>query len=271
MRTKVALWWLCVAFSGAGLLAFLFDDVFVTRQGVAVTGSQLLGDLVARAFDAMWHAAARIDLSRHVPDPEIWIGVGTLGVLAAPLALRGRPTTGSRRFMTVVTLLVGIALVASAWGVARELKAEPGRAFWVWAASLVSLCLSPWLRRRELLDVVACWDRRPHPPTGDLPALSQLPPVFADLVRETRAVRVSLDVLSGLDRDTRQLLWEWCRRVDDCTPDDIALLQTLGLRPAPVRAILDGDGSGPLALHEIDAALARFERALLEYRSWAFR
>ena len=134
------------------------------------------------------------------------------------------------------------------------------------------MCLSPWLRRRDLLDVVACWERRPHPPVGDLPALSQLPPVFADIVRETRAVRVSLDVLDGLDRDTRQLLWEWCRRLEDCTPDDVALLSTLGLGPAPVRAILDGEGvPGPLSLLQIDAALARVEETLLQYRSWAFR
>lgn len=132
--------------------------------------------------------------------------------------------------------------------------------------------MSPWLRRRDLLSLVEQWDRRPHPPTGDLPALGHVPPVFAELVRETRAVRVSFDVLAGLDRDARQLLWEWCRRVDACGPDDTKLLGDLGLGAASIREILDGDGgAGPMALHRVDAALARFEQTLVEYRSWGFR
>lgn len=272
MQSRVTLWWVCVAFSGVGLLAFLLGDVLVTREGVGVTGYALLSELMARAFDTAWDAVRRIDVSRYVPDPEIWIGVGTLTVLGAPLALRGRPTTGLRRLMLLLTLGVVVALAATSWGLSRELSFRLGSAYWVWAASLVLLCLSPWLRRRDQLDVIACWERRPHPPNGDLPALASLPPEFAALVRETRAVRVSLDVLTGLDREARQLSWEWCRRLDDCAPADVALLQTLGLDAAPVRAILDGDaGTGPLALHQLDAALARFERALLEYRSWAFR
>ena len=207
------------------------------------------------------------------PHPDVWIGVGTAIVLFAPLALSRRPTRRSRALLLSLTVsMLFIAAFTTSGFLRFGDKSQPERAYWVWIGSAALLCASPWLRRRDQLETLAAWNARPNAPDDDLPALPHLPANFAGLVEQTRAVRASLDVFSGLDGDTRQLLWEWCQRVETCSPEDEAVLADLGLGSEPVKAFTARDAAiGPDGLFVLDAALARFERTLLDYRSYGFR
>jgi hypothetical protein len=274
------LWRVCLAVAVVGLAYFFIADALVMhpKYPTELTGGEILREAWGDAWRETWSFLADAadelgDMMQMQPHAETWIAVGTAVALVAPLALRNRP---SRRAHVMLLVVCGIVLFVFAVVTTGFLRFQerhaPGPAYWVWAGSIALLCASPWLRRRDQFELLALWERRPNPPREDLPPLKHMPAAFAVLVEQTRAVRVSLEVLTGLDHDARQLLWEWCAHVDKCGPQETALLAELGLGSAPVRELTEGLGpTGPSALFGIDAALARFERQLLDYRSYGFR
>jgi hypothetical protein len=283
LALRTSLWRACLALSLAGLVYFLVTDVVVvhdpwrrptlTGWDIVVGAWRELWGALARAWGDVERALGRIDLTTLRPRQEVWIGAGTSIGLVALLALRHRPTARARRLLLLVCGLTAFVVAISISGFVRfSHHSTPSPAFWVWLASVALVCTGPWLLRRDQFATLAAWERRPSRPVDELPPMAHIPQGFADLVRQARAVRVSLDVLAGLDRDTRQLLWEFCARVDTCGTEEAALLRELGLGSEPLRAVMDGEHAAtPVALFEVDAALARFERALLDYRSYAFR
>jgi hypothetical protein len=274
-------WWACLVLGLVGVVYFLvFDVIAGDSDSEPMTGLAI----VAQVWDDAWFAIgrslgdllrefARLRLAHVRPHPDVWIGAGTAIMLLAPLALRSRPSPRSRALLVLVSACMAFVAAFTTWGFLRfGHRGDPGPAYWIWLAAAALVCASPWLRRRDQFTMLAAWNERPDVPDDDLPELQHLPVGFAGLVEQTRALRVSLDVLTGLDSDTRQLLWEWCQRVDTCDADRAALLTELGLSSEPIRTVTAGAaGSRPDAMFVIDAALARFERTLLEYRSYAFR
>ena len=109
-------------------------------------------------------------------------------------------------------------------------------------------------------------------PRSSRPIFFVLSAPLRGLVRHTRSVRTSLDVLSGLDNGTMSLLADWQQRVEQCDPVDADLLSDLGLSSQAVLDIVcDDDKTQVEALLEIDKALAHFEGTLADYRAFGFR
>jgi hypothetical protein len=271
------LWRVCIAVAFVGLAYFFIADVLVMRPTdfpSELTGGQILLDSFGDAWTTSWEFVGDMfdelgDLVQMQPHAETWIAVGTAVALVAPLALRNRPGPRARALLFAVCGIVLFVFVVVTTGFLRfGERSAPGLAYWVWVGSIALLCASPWLRRRDQFELLALWERRPNPPREDLPSLQHMPAAFAVIVEQTRAVRVTFDVLDGLDHDTLQLLWEWCAHVDTCGPQEAALLAELGLGSAPVRELAQ---AGPGALFGIDAALDRVERTLIDYRSYGFR
>ena len=270
MRVRLALWWVSLAIAVAGLLWFLLNDVFV-RGPRSLAGWEVvkLGALeVGEYLDEAWQAFKD---TRGTPDVGVWM-VAAIGFgLPALLLLRGRPSSRSKAAMVAISIGVAFAAVLAVLGVLANFKLTVEPPFFGWLAAVALLCATPFLRRRDQIEALRAWARRPHALKSNLPArLDNLPPALAHLTHETRRVRVSLDPLNALDNDTRRLLWDWSNLVEDCAPDDAALLQELGITKAPVEKIME-TGEGAMAVVDLDATLAHIERTLVDYRSYGFR
>lgn len=272
------LWRATLALAFVGLAYFVLGDVLVmhpTALPSDVTGGQILLEALGDAFSSTRKVVGDAfedlgDLVQMQPHAESWIAVGTAVALVALLGMRTRPGPRARVLLFVACGIVLFVFVVVTTGFLRfGERSAPSFAYWIWCGSIALLCASPWLRRRDQFELLALWERRPNPPREDLPSLQHMPAAFAVLVEQTRAVRVTLDPIAGLDRDAVQLLWEWCAHVDTLGPEQGALLRDLGLGSAPVRELVGGARTS--GVFDIDAALARVERTLIDYRSYAFR
>jgi len=272
MRLRVAWWWLVLIGAGSGLIWFLFSIAAVGYEEGAKSGGALIAIGLADCFD---RATALIDaLGSHGqhPDPPIWMAIATVTAVVVPALLRLRPTPRARRVLGVVTIAVltttGVALL----GIRQTLWWNFDPAIVLWMLSVVGLCASPWLRRHDQLTALAAWEARPSKPGGPLGKLENLSPGLRDTAEQTRALRVSLDVLSGLDAETLRLAWDWTNHVEHHLAEDAALLNELGLSAAPIRnALGHEDRTDTEVLLELDKALGAFEKALVGYRSFGFR
>ena len=278
MRFRVALWWLALLGACLGLVVFLVSDVALGRSlftgkltGETMTGLDVL-------LLGLYETAERIEDAipnvRHgyYPDPEIWLSVSTVCALVVPLFLRLRPSPRTRRILGVLTIAVLFPTILATIGASRDVRQEFSPALFGWAGGVLLMCTVPWLRRHDQIVAMKAWDERPARPQGPLPKLEELSAPLRGLVRHTRSVRTSLDVLSGLDNGTMSLLADWQQRVEQCDPVDADLLSDLGLSSQAVLDIVcDDDKTQVEALLEIDKALAHFEGTLADYRAFGFR
>ncbi len=279
MRVRIALWWVALCAALVGLSFFLVADFGLERTSLdpyaplkTRTGAQMLALGLTDGIDRVLEAMRKLGSIGMHPDPAIWLSLATITALVVPLLLRMRPTPRTRAVLGAVTIAVLIPTAAAVLGMerTRAWKFAPG--VWAWLGAITLLLASPWLRRRDQVVALQAWDARPAKPVGELGKLDNLSATLGDLVRETRAVRVSLDVLSGVDSETARLVWDWQHSVDHCAADDAALLAELGLSPDPAAAALTLEGrTDTERLLELDKALAGFENELRGYRSFGFR
>lgn len=282
MRFRVALWWVSLSGAIGGLLYFLASEVglhavappYGSLRLEQHTGASLLVAGLADAIDRTLTAFSQIRLQP--PDPAIWLSIATLTACIVPLIFRLRPTRRARTVLAIVTAAVLLPTVAAVAGMEQTQAWRFGTPTWVWLGAIVLMCLSPWLRRQDQLAALAAWEARPGKPAETLGELHNIPDGLRQLAHQTRSLRASLDVLTGLDTDTLRLVWDWQERVRACRGDDAALLGELGLDTAPMQRALDrederDDVGQTEALLELDKALGAFERGLLNYRSFGFR
>lgn len=272
MRLRVAWWWLVLFGAGSGLLWFLFAEAAVGYTGGARSGGALVAMGLADGFDQVTDMIDELGSLGLHPDPIIWLAIATITAVVVPALLRLRPTPRARRVLGIVTIAVLSMTLIAVLGMHQTHWWEFDPAISLWLLSVAGLCASPWLRRRDQLIALAAWEARPGKPGGPLGKLENLSPGLRDTAEQTRALRVSLDVLSGLDSDTLRLAWDWTNHVEQHTAEDAALLRELGLSADPIRGALGHeDRTDTETLLELDKALGAFENALIGYRSFGFR
>ncbi|MEM6996697.1 MAG: hypothetical protein AAF721_39700 [Myxococcota bacterium] len=279
MRVRVALWWVALCASIVGLCLFLTADFGVERTSwdayaplVSRTGAELLALGFSDGVQRLQTTVGEFGSADMYPDPPIWMMLATLSALLVPLLLRMRPTPRTRRILIGITAVVTLFSAGALLGMHRTPSWQFGMGIWAWLGAVVLLVAAPWLRRRDQLIALHAWETRPAKPTGPLGPLNNITAPLRSLVHETRAVRTSLDVLSGLDAETTRLVWDWQHAVAELPPDETALLSELGLASRSAIESLSLEGATDAErLLELDKALCGFEVVLGEYRSFGFR
>lgn len=255
------------------VFALFLGSVMLEPRSVGLApeiyGWQVIAHGITCAIDGL--VAAFDAFGQGHPDLVGWITATSALFVLVPLLL------GLRRSALWLAVTSSVALLLAANAVHRGLtgsrfsRAEHGGELFL--VALAVLCAGLWYRAFEHRSLQHRWQGRPGLRIKAAGSLEHLPAPLVALVEETQAVRAALEIDRGLDVDTRRILWEWQRRVDQCPLPHADLLADLGLSAQPIKALTEDEGRRPPAhqLVAVDNALAHFETTLAGHQAEGYR